>query len=178
MGMSTTDTEPSHRGLHSNRFRNDLWEGVAEDVTRLAETDGLMNQTLWITQAMEARLDYLRCPRCRIDKPAVPVEFRDLTGKPFSDWIMEATREIAAQHPWHVPVVIGAVSQAAAPVPEQKATRARKAPVPVAANGDKAAAVESLRSQIDEVTERMKPARKRSAAPVRFEDGTGEQAAW
>ena len=54
----------------------------------------------------------------------------------------------------------------------------RKAkPAPVAADPGKAAVVENLRAKTDEVMQRMKPSRP-PAAPVRFEDGTGQKAAW
>lgn len=121
--MSTEKNEPWDRPGHSIRFRNDLWDGAAKDTARLAKTERSMDQTLWITQAMEVRLDYLRCWRCRPEAPPVPLEFRDLTGKPFSDWIAAAMRTVLAQHPHHEPVIVGAAAEDA---PPRKASRARR----------------------------------------------------
>ena len=97
------DGGPAASEPHSIRFRNDLWED-AEQAVKAERTD----MSTWVRQAMEARLGYLRCRRCREDAPPVPVTFGDLTGKTLGEWIAEAAKQVRSQHPRHEPVVIGA----------------------------------------------------------------------
>jgi hypothetical protein len=85
------------------RVRRDLRDD-AGDAAEGNRTD----VSTWIRQAMQARLNYLRCDTCREDAPPVPLEFGDLTGKPMDEWIREAVKQVKRQHPRHEPVLIGA----------------------------------------------------------------------
>ena len=92
--------EPWDRHTHSLRFREDLWA----EAERIADPD----VTTLLTQCLEAQLEYLRCYRCKLDAPPVPVEFGDLTGRPLREWLADAAEVVISQHPRHEPVRIGA----------------------------------------------------------------------
>ena len=70
--------------------------------------------TTFLTEAAEARLGYARCYRCALDAGPVPVEFGDLSGRPLDEWIADAVRAAAGQHPHHQPVRVGAGERPAA----------------------------------------------------------------
>lgn len=171
MSIATTETAARERGKRrGHSFR--CWDATWDDVEARASAER-SDATTVINDAVEAALGYVRCYQCFTP---VPARIGDLEGRPLADWLPAAAKAVRAQKcAAHQPVTIGTVESAA----ERKAPRSRKAPAPVAADGGKAAVVEHLRSQIDEVTERMKPAKRPAApAPVRFADGTGQQAAW
>ena len=85
----------------SMRVRRDLADDAREAA---AGTD----VSTWIRQAMQARLGYLRCDRCRETDPPVRLEFGDLSGRPMDEWIADAAAEVKRQHPRHEPVTVGA----------------------------------------------------------------------
>src|SRR5690349_658014 len=94
---------PGDKAGHSFRFRNDTWADVEETVKGSTARD----RTEWVTEAIEARLGYVRCDRARCGQ-AVTVEWGDLTGHPFDWWIGEAIAEVRGQKcRSHHPVTIG-----------------------------------------------------------------------
>lgn len=94
---------PGSSHVHSVRFRDDLWAD-----TEQAAGDARTDVATWVRQAMEARLGYLRCYRCRETDPPVSLEFGDLTGASLGELIAEAAKAVVAQHPRHEPVTVGA----------------------------------------------------------------------
>jgi hypothetical protein len=97
------ECDPWDRHNHSVRFREDVWQ----DTERTA---GAGDVVPFINEAVEARLGYIHCRRgsCMLDGPPVPLEFGDLTGKSFDEWLTEAVELAESQHPRHEPVRIGA----------------------------------------------------------------------
>ena len=95
--------DPWWRHTRSMRWRDDTY-GDAEIAADAASSD----VTSWITQAVEARLGFVRCYRCRDDAPPVPLEAGDLTGMTFGEALTAAVREAERQHPAHEPVWLGA----------------------------------------------------------------------
>lgn len=93
---------------HPNPMRLRL--DVRRDIERAVGDGESRDVTSFITEAAQVRLGYLRCDRgrCLEHEPPVPVEFGDLTGRPLSEWIAEAVREVDRQHPRHEPVFVGA----------------------------------------------------------------------
>ena len=82
------------------RFRDDDWRAAGDtdsDVTTLVT---LLLQVMAI--------DGIRCYRCALDAPPVPLESGDLQGRPLREWLAEAAEEVIRQHPRHEPVWIGA----------------------------------------------------------------------
>lgn len=124
-----SECEDWDRHNHSNRFREDDWQGTKRD----AEAAGLDTTTELIAHGMEVMRGYLRCSRgaCMTDAPPVPVTFGNLEGKTLGEWITEAVRQAESQHPRHEPVMIGAAPPGhvapAAPEPLLRA-RARTRP--------------------------------------------------
>ena len=51
------------------RFRDDTWE----DAEQAAEARNRMEVTTWVTEVMEAALGYVRCQKCPVDAPGVPL---------------------------------------------------------------------------------------------------------
>jgi hypothetical protein len=98
---------PESGHLISLRARADL----RDDAGDAAAADGIDAST-WIREAMQARLNYLRCGKCRETDPPVPLEFGDLTGRPMDEWIAEAVERVRRQHPRHEPVTVGAEAPA------------------------------------------------------------------
>ena len=96
---------PWDRHGHSMRARDDTWK----DAEQAAEARQRMEVTTWITEAMEAALGYVRCRKCPIDSNAVPLVLGNLEGRPLGEWIGEAVKEAARQHPAHESVRVGAV---------------------------------------------------------------------
>lgn len=114
-----SDCAPWSRHNHSNRFREDDWQATEDD----AEAAKLLTSTL-IAHGMEVMQGYLRCyrGRCGSDAPPVPVMFGDLTGKTFSEWVIEAAKLAVSQHPNHKPVWIGTPTSGIVPaMPEPRA---------------------------------------------------------
>jgi hypothetical protein len=94
---------PSSGHPRSVRFRDDDW-AAAEDAARARNTDtGPL-----IISAAQAVLGYVRCYRCPVDDPPVPLRCGDLTGRPLAGWIAEAEKRAVGQHPDHEPVWLGA----------------------------------------------------------------------
>jgi hypothetical protein len=83
---------------------------MRRDAEQAVEDGQSRDVTSFITEAAQVRLGYLRCDRgrCLEHGAPVPVEFGNLTGRPLSEWIADAVREVDRQHPHHEPVTIGA----------------------------------------------------------------------
>jgi hypothetical protein len=94
---------PESGHLISLRVRADLRDDAGD-----AAAAGGDDASTWIREAMQARLNYLRCGKCRDTAPPVPLEFGDLTGKPLDEWIAETVERVRRQHPRHEPVTVGA----------------------------------------------------------------------
>ena len=140
MQYMTTRYEPGDRPNHTFRERNDTWY----DLTSHAKTEGL-TITNFISDAVQiARLDYWRCGRCGMQ---VPVRFGDLRDMAISEAVKQAAKTAARQKcRAHEPVRIGFATEP---------------------GGDVAAAVEVLRTQVDDIRERMSPTVTPGAVPFR-----------
>lgn len=176
----TRAVEPWSRLNHSTRWREDTWQAIEKAVK-----DGqALDVTAFITEAVEARLGYVRCRRgsCMTDAPPVPVTFGDLSGKTFSEWLTGTVRDVARQHGAHKPVRIGAQppvrsgegndaatkdgpsaarTEPSAPVPAPRRETGRKAeeePPAAAADLDRDRLIAELRARIEEMeAERRNP---------------------
>lgn len=63
------------------------------------------DRSTFIRDMADAGLQAVRCYRCF---KLVPVEFGDLTGKPFAEWVAEAQKTVTRQHrDGHHPVTVG-----------------------------------------------------------------------
>src|ERR1017187_1524058 len=125
---------PSSGHPRSVRFRDDDW-AAAEDAAQARNTDtGPRNTDTGplIISAAQAVLGDVRCSGCWPEDPPVPLQWGDLTGRPLAEWIAEAEKQAARQHPDHEPVWLGAEP---APVGER----------------DIDATLEHLRSQVRQV---------------------------
>ena len=68
----------------------------------------------FIRDMTDAGLQGARCYRCF---ELIPVEYRDLTGKPLAEWVTEAQKTVTRQHrDGHHPITIGRGQDKAAPV--------------------------------------------------------------
>lgn len=106
--MTETTVRPDASRVRTVRMYDDAWDLVG---------DRAPDHSKFIRDMMEAGLDAARCYRCFA---LVPVEFRDLTGKPIAEWVAEAGKVVTAQHrTGHHPVTIGNGTPAS---PEPKAT--------------------------------------------------------
>ena len=104
--MTVTDDRPGVTSLRSVRMYDDAWEKIG---TRSKE------RSPFIRDMADAGLDVARCYRCLAP---VPVEFRDLTGKPLAQWVEEAGKTVTRQHKTgHHPIVVGREA-VPAPAPE------------------------------------------------------------
>jgi hypothetical protein len=94
---------PSSGHPRSVRFRDDDW-AAAEEMARARNTDtGPL-----IISAAQAVLGYVRCYRCPVDDPPVPLQCGDLTGRTLAEAITEAEKRATKQHPAHKAVWLGA----------------------------------------------------------------------
>jgi hypothetical protein len=98
---------PESVHLISLRVRADLRDDAGD-----AAAAGGDDVSTWIREAMQARLNYLRCGKCRETAPPVPLEFGDLTGKPLDEWLAETVERVRRQHPRHEPLTVGAEAPA------------------------------------------------------------------
>ena len=140
MQYMTAGYRPDDRPNHTFRIRNDSWY----DLTGRAEAEGV-TATDFITDVVEiAGLGYWRCGRCGMP---VPVRFGDLGDMTLREAIAQAAKTAARQKcRAHEPVRIGFGTEP---------------------GGDVAAAVEVLRTQVEDIRERMSPTTTPGAVPFR-----------
>ena len=100
-----SECRPSDRHVRTIRFRDDDWE-AAEDGARAVKSDSVSTLAVLAVTVMTA--ECIRCYRCRGNEPPVPVVMGDLTGTTLCEALLEAEERVAAQHPAHEPVRVGA----------------------------------------------------------------------
>lgn len=96
---------PWDRHVRAMRFRDDDW-AAAEGTAWTAKSDVTSVATLAVT----AMSDYIRCYRCGAP---VPAQMGDLTGTTLREALFAAEKQVAAQHPRHEPVIVGAETPSA-----------------------------------------------------------------
>ena len=91
-----TGALPGANRVRSVRMYDDAWALIG---TRSRD------RSPFIRDMTDAGLQGARCYRCF---ELVPVEYRDLTGKPLAEWVAEAQKTVTRQHrDGHHPITVG-----------------------------------------------------------------------